>query len=345
MVFVYYGSVRRRLPTERWLAQNFQLTLILLVAGITLFFVTPFAIFRLFQGYYAVAIIDVAVILLSLSIAAYAWLTANTKVAGIIIAFLLPLGDVLLSLFVGLDAALWIFPITLFVFYLAPPPLALTLILLSLGAFAGQEIGSPGAMFSSVNEMASFLVSGVAAAIFSYLFAVRSTVQRSQLIRLATKDPLTDLYNRRALDDELKSALSARDRYQRAYGMIVLDLDRFKELNDQLGHAEGDRVLKEFGEMISQSIRKSDRAFRYGGDEFVVLLPDADEHGLRRVAQSIVENVRTRVNSSITVEASAGAALLRPDDDHDSWNRRVDRCLYAAKEAGRNQVVLDTDLR
>jgi diguanylate cyclase (GGDEF)-like protein len=316
-----------------------------MVAGITLFFVTPFAMFRLFQGYYSVALVEIAVIVVSIATAAYAWLTGSTKTAGIVIAVLLPLADVSLSLFVGLDAALWIFPITLFVFYLAPPPLALTLILVALLGFAGQQLLLDRELFGTPNQMASFLVSGVAAAIFSYLFAVRSSVQRKQLIRLATIDPLTDLYNRRALDDELKSALSARDRYQRSYGMIVLDLDRFKELNDQLGHAEGDRVLREFADMISKSIRKSDRAFRYGGDEFVVLLPDADRHGLRRVAESIVENVRTSVNSSVTVEASAGAALLREEDDHDSWNRRADRCLYAAKEAGRNQVVLDGDPR
>ena len=110
-----------------------------------------------------------------------------------------------------------------------------------------------------------------------------------------------------------------------------------------LGHAEGDRVLREFSDLLRQSIRKSDRAFRYGGDEFVVLLPDADEHGVRRVAETILRQARERIDSRVQVAVSAGAALLTASDDQESWNRRADRCLYAAKEAGRNQVIVDSD--
>lgn len=341
--FSILGSVKPRLPTERWIAQNFQLMLITLVAGMCLLFVTPFAVFRLLQGDYIVAIFDAAVVLFAGATATYAWVTGQTRTAGTLIAVLLTGGVALISTVVGLDGAVWIFPIILFVFYLTSPPLALALVLAALGIIAIQEFSTPRAIFASANQTASFLVSGVAAAIFSYLFAIHSTVQRRQLIRLATKDPLTDLYNRRALDDELRTALAARDRYGRPYGMLVLDLDRFKELNDKLGHAEGDRVLKEFSDLIRQSIRGSDRAFRYGGDEFVVLLPDADEQGLRRVAETIVANARQSIKSKVPVEVSAGAALLRNGDDRDSWNRRADRCLYTAKEAGRNQVVLNCD--
>lgn len=335
--------MKRRLPTETWITRNFRLTLITLVAGMCLLFITPFAVFRLLQGEYGVAIFDGLVVVFAAGVAAYAWVTDKTQTAGTLVALALTGGAAFISTVVGLDGAVWIFPIILFVFYLSSPPLALLLVLLALGVIGLQEVLSPRSVFASTNQTVSFLVSGLAAAMFSYLFAIHSTVQRRQLIRLATKDPLTDLYNRRALDDELRTALAARDRYGRPYGLLVLDLDRFKELNDMLGHAEGDRVLREFSDLLRQSIRKSDRAFRYGGDEFVVLLPDADEHGVRRVAETILRQARERIDSRVQVAVSAGAALLTASDDQESWNRRADRCLYAAKEAGRNQVIVDSD--
>ena len=333
-----------RLKTERWFSQNFRLTLVVLVAAIALFLVTPLAIIRYVQGFYIVAVTDAFIVVSAVGSAVYAVKRGNAVGAGKVLAVLLTVGFIVISLNLGLGSAFWVFPIILFVFYLSPPALALVLTLLSLSTVGISELSvSSGPVFESNLQLISFLFAGLSAALFSYAFAVSSGIQRSQLVRLATKDPLTNLYNRRALDDDLGAALASRDRYRRGHGMIVLDLDRFKELNDQYGHGEGDRVLREFAMLIESSIRQSDRPYRYGGDEFVILLPDADEAGLRRVADSIVRGTRTDVRSASDVRVSAGAALLGENDDQERWNRRADRNLYAAKEAGGDRVVTDAD--
>lgn len=326
---------------DLWFSEDFRLTLIFLVAGIALFFVTPFVVLRFVQRNYLVAVADAFVVVSALSVAYYARRTGNLARAGKALALLLTAGLIVVST-QGLAGAFWIFPIILFVFYLAPPALGLLLITISLGTLAVAEFLTEGSVFGSPVQMLSFFFAVLSSALFSYAFAVRSGIQRNQLIRLATKDPLTDLYNRRALEDDLKAALSARARYRREYGMLVLDLDRFKMLNDRLGHAEGDRVLREFADMIRRSIRQSDRAYRYGGDEFIIVLPDADAVGLERVAEEIIRRARERESGGVEVRVSAGAAILREADDQESWNRRADRNLYVAKEAGGDRVVVDT---
>ncbi|TVR66214.1 MAG: GGDEF domain-containing protein [Spirochaetaceae bacterium] len=323
-------------------AQDYQLALIVLVACTATIFVTPFAVYRLLEGTYIVAVTDFLIVFLCLGAAGYAWKTGDTRTPGLVIALVLTLGAAVVASVVKLDGAFWLYPVVMFIFYLTKPAIALVLSAGVLAAIVIQELSNPGSFFSAPNQMASFLASATTAAIFSYVFALRSTRQREQLVRWATRDALTGLSNRRSMEEELEIALATRDRYGAQYGLLILDLDNFKMINDEAGHAAGDQILRDLAELIRTHTRAGDRPFRYGGDEFVIILPNTDEEGLRTIAINLVSAISRNLRwGDIQVTTSLGGALLTPEDGMESWNKRADRCLYEAKERGRNQAVVD----
>ncbi|MFP4152371.1 MAG: GGDEF domain-containing protein [Alkalispirochaeta sp.] len=333
--------------TKRWyvarrrLGGDEELSLLVLVGAAILVVVVPFAIFRFIQGNVVVGVIDTALVVISSAAVLYAWNTGRTEVPSIVLATILALTVIALANTLGLDGAMWVFPIVLFVFYLVSPLVALALMFGTFVALIGHELLMPGTLFSSILQMVSFFSAFFTAAVFSFAFAVRANRRREDLRRLAIRDPLTGLYNRRHLDEELSIALADRDRYSTVYGLLIFDVDHFKEVNDRQGHVTGDRVLVELATIIRTTIRANDRAFRYGGDEFVILCPGTDASGLRRVAENLVKQTTRRVRLNGTgITISIGGAVLGDGDDKESWNIRADRRLYEAKERGRNTAVV-----
>jgi diguanylate cyclase (GGDEF)-like protein len=163
----------------------------------------------------------------------------------------------------------------------------------------------------------------------------------ADLERLAVKDELTELFNYRHFQAQLRAEVQRCQRYERPLSLIVFDADHFKGINDTLGHAEGDRVLAGIARVLRTSVRATDTAFRYGGEEFAVLLPET--HGSQ--ALGVAERARQEVESAgllkeRPVTVSAGVAELRPSDQGDDLLRRADSSLYAAKRGGRNRVSL-----
>ncbi|MFW5695404.1 MAG: diguanylate cyclase [Alkalispirochaeta sp.] len=330
-------------PRARRLAADTQLSLITLVSSITVVFILPFAVFRLLEGSYVVAIVDALLVAVSVGAAVRAWRSGNTAGPSIVIAMIITAAMIIVPFFVGVSGALWLFPVSLFVFYMVQPWIALVLMALGLVSILWQVIVQSAVFFPSGAEMVSFFAAATSTVVFSFFFARQASRQKEQLIRWATKDPLTGLYNRRALEDELKIALATRDRSKGVlqYGLIILDLDNFKQINDQFGHGVGDQVLVKLAELIERSTRIEDRAFRYGGDEFVILLTDTDQSGIVQFGEKLVRSVAEELDvGKGIVTASLGAALLSPDDTQESWNQRADRCLYTAKESGRNRLVV-----
>lgn len=160
-----------------------------------------------------------------------------------------------------------------------------------------------------------------------------------QLYRLSITDPLTNVYNRRFFMQMLKQEIERTQRTGRAFSIVMLDLDHFKSINDRFGHAVGDVVLKTIAGAISQRIRKTDILARWGGEEFIILLPETPADG----ATSLAEELRANLNSLIMPEvghvtASFGVAGYAPSDTIDTIIMRADHMLYEAKAAGRNCV-------
>ena len=162
-------------------------------------------------------------------------------------------------------------------------------------------------------------------------------------MRAAEHDPLTGVYNRFAMESSLKREIEPASRYQTPLSMIVLDVDFFKKINDTYGHATGDCVLIHLTECIKDSARDSDMLFRYGGEEFMLLLNNTSREGTMqladRIRQAIEDTPCICQAKSISITVSMGISGFTDNDDRDSFFERADNALYQAKEAGRNRVI------
>jgi diguanylate cyclase (GGDEF)-like protein len=160
----------------------------------------------------------------------------------------------------------------------------------------------------------------------------------NEVYKLAALDQLTGLYNRRSGEQRLAEEISRAVRHQRPLTILLIDLDGLKQINDRLGHAAGDLVLKSFSERLRRAIRGSDLAVRLGGDEFMVLLPEcrADEvkHVLTRVYGLEVEYEGT----TIPCKFSRGWTDYKPGETAEEFLRRGDEALYADKRSGKKSA-------
>ena len=165
------------------------------------------------------------------------------------------------------------------------------------------------------------------------------------LRQLSLTDSLTKIGNRRAFDDALRVEVARARRHQRDLALVLVDLDHFKRINDTLGHRAGDDVLAAFADRAGSLLRASDRLFRYGGEEFAVLLPEETSNtGLeaaRRLVRGIAERPLAASGQNVAVTCSAGVDGLRAPDASDGGElvARADAALKAAKRAGRNRAL------
>lgn len=161
------------------------------------------------------------------------------------------------------------------------------------------------------------------------------------------RDSLTELGNRDALSDSMARELSRAHRYGEPLALLMIDVDHFKQFNDNLGHLAGDAVLKSIADVLRQSTRRSDLLFRYGGDEFIVLLPHTDRVTAERVGEKIRDNLVAVEQpvlgglgpaKEVQLDVSIGVASFRPDDTAERLIQRADERLYAVKQNGRGAV-------
>jgi diguanylate cyclase (GGDEF)-like protein len=174
---------------------------------------------------------------------------------------------------------------------------------------------------------------------------LRQAERRAHLAEAASHDTLTSLHNRRGLEESVAALLRQAQQQRAVFACVLFDLDHFKRINDQHGHAVGDQVLAETARRIADCLRARDVAARYGGEEFLVLLPTITAPD----AVAVAERVRLRIEHEpfetsvghVPITISGGVALFRPDDE--SWDAlvaRADAALYQAKQQGRNRIVL-----
>lgn len=175
------------------------------------------------------------------------------------------------------------------------------------------------------------------------LYPLRNALHYQLALRAAFLDPLTRLHNRAAMDETLPREIELARRHDLPISMLLVDLDHFKRINDTYGHAAGDCALRVTAERMQEVLRTTDHIFRYGGEEFVIVLTATDAEG----ATIVAERLRQAINASpcecdgfnIPLSASIGYAQMHDDDSKHTLFDRVDKALYQAKEEGRNRVV------
>lgn len=165
-----------------------------------------------------------------------------------------------------------------------------------------------------------------------------------KLKRLSITDGLTQLYNSRYFYNQLKIEIDRTSRYQRPLSILLLDIDKFKEYNDRYGHLEGDKILIRLGQVIKSCLRKMDSAYRYGGEEFTIILPETEGDE----AATVAERIRTAVEAecffplkdgqSVTISISIGVTEFNLHEDIAVFVQRADKAMYQSKQSGRNRV-------
>jgi diguanylate cyclase (GGDEF)-like protein len=173
------------------------------------------------------------------------------------------------------------------------------------------------------------------------------TIEREQMLerlkKLSITDGLTKLFNSRHFYSQLKSEIDRSTRYKHPLSLLIIDIDHFKVYNDHFGHIEGDKVLARLGKVIKLLLRKMDSAYRYGGEEFTVILPETEGEEAETVAQRIRKSIKAIVffpepgrEASITI--SIGMTQYKPKEEITVFVQRADKALYGSKEGGRDRV-------
>jgi diguanylate cyclase (GGDEF)-like protein len=177
----------------------------------------------------------------------------------------------------------------------------------------------------------------------SLVYPLRNALKFRQALKSATTDPLTGTGNRGALEEAARQEFENLRRHNRPFSIALIDLDRFKQINDQYGHSAGDTVLKAIARHIQNNSRATDRLFRYGGEEFVLVMGTTNNDGAminaERLRAMIAGLSCVHEDKDIPVTMSIGVASAHTEDNLAQLLERADEALYIAKAAGRNRVI------
>jgi diguanylate cyclase (GGDEF)-like protein len=297
----------------------------------------PFAIIRLIRGDWWIAGIDTVGALLCFMALYQVYYHRRVSPFGAIMCLAAVGGVVAIVYLRGAEDVHFIYPVVVFSYFLLTPKRALLLSIVTAAALTAILFPQ-----LSLFYLSKIVVSVLGCSIFAFTFASLRNHQSEQLLMLSTRDDLTGVGNRRALDERLVAFVQHANRQPSVATLILLDLDNFKQINDTEGHAAGDAALQRVASSIQQRIRVTDSLFRYGGDEFVIVAPDTNlEQGA-----GLAEDIRARVEATEAMEGSRvsislGVALFESESTAAEWLQTADAALLRAKRGGRNRVVAD----
>lgn len=179
-------------------------------------------------------------------------------------------------------------------------------------------------------------------------YPLRNAIQLHKMRMQVFRDPLTGVQNRIAMDQAMSREVAAAQRHENELSMLVIDIDWFKSINDKFGHSTGDVALRHTADLIRSNLRDCDQIFRYGGEEFIVLLSHTDTLGAvilaERIRRHLAQSDQLVGDIRIPITVSIGVASLLAEDSVDSFFDKADRALYRAKESGRNRVHCHQEL-
>lgn len=307
------------------------------VALVSILLVTPFSVNNFIQGRYLLGLLTLVVVVLC---TINAWFCYRGRYhEGINLFGIAPAITIAIAFTtheLGVVASYWAYLGVLALYFILPEKrawIANIIFITIVFPVAWSVLEQPVAIrFSIVLLGTSF---------FALLSMGEITKQHYMLKKKAVTDNLTGLYNRSLLQSSLENAIHQSDRTSTAMTLIMLDLDHFKIINDELGHDVGDSVLKSMGEFLKKHFRASDMVFRIGGEEFLILIYNTDEPSSLYVAEKLRGEIeRLPLIPDRTVTVSIGVSSLQSGISWEEWMKHCDENLYRAKSSGRNQVVV-----
>jgi diguanylate cyclase (GGDEF)-like protein len=321
----------------RWLSGGRQRrqeeVILMLLCALSIPSILPFGVYRLLQGSWASAAVDMALVIGMLAVIVHVWRTGRYQAASIGVTIFYSAGMLVTVYLRGVALVYWVYPTMIAAYFVLRPTLALAINSVGLAALVTILVSR----LEVVNLLTIVVTIGLVN-LFAYIFAYRTGLQNKELHTAVELDFLTGVGNRRALERKLAEHAQER-RPQLEASLLLLDLDHFKQVNDQYGHAAGDKVLIRLAELMRRHTRSSDRIFRYGGEEFAILASGA---GLSAAAR-LAEGLRAAVAAATLLEGhpitiSIGVTYMDKAAEPADWLEQADKMLYAAKQSGRNAV-------
>lgn len=318
---------------------DYQFAMIVLFGTLAAAVIACFVVYRFMIGNYFGASVNLMIVTSVLLVLIFAVRSGETRRAGRFFVVVTVVACIASTAMFGRTGILWGYVVLWMNFLLTERRFALGSNLILVTVLIIET-----SLFRSALEGVTYIVTALMVTTIGYIFAERISRYQYQLELLALQDPLTFAGNRRMMRRDLNAAVSNRRRSGKQYTLMLLDLDHFKRINDEYGHEVGDRALREFADLVREHIRAGDGFYRFGGEEFVLLLPDHD----RQLAKEVASSLHRRISGNLSyfgeaLRFSAGVAVLRSDEDWPEWLTRADAAMYQAKHAGRDCVVMASE--
>lgn len=303
------------------------------IAGVV--FLTPFAINDFVQARYFLGIALASVIIMLAVNAVALHYKRPPPIAFALLAIPTAFTIALSLRAQGFYGALWTYPAVLFCYFVLPRRTA-NVAGVALSVLAATMIYLYVDPFVTVRFVVSMALTVV---IVNIILNIVGQLQH-ELMGQAITDPLTGAFNRRHMDISLAEAIERQRRTAAPASVLAIDIDHFKKVNDDFGHAAGDMVLKGLVTLIRNRTRRLDKLFRMGGEEFLLLLPDTRVNAAMKQAEALRQLVAdSKLLNEHPVTVSIGVAEYQPGQKQDLWLKSADEALYEAKTGGRNRVV------
>ncbi|PID45093.1 MAG: hypothetical protein CSB47_10075 [Proteobacteria bacterium] len=297
----------------------------------------PFTIYYYTTDDYAAALIEFYLAVAILSIFMYVWLTHRIKMMGVVLTVLFMGAACTMVYLKGPELIYWMYPASLGAFLsIHHRDASIANLLLAILTFPAIYTQFPTMEVLRIYTTLTMLSA------FGYTFAIMTQKQRLQLSQLVERDALTGALNRRSLDKNMLIMINRKQQQPDwSASLIILDVDHFKDINDNYGHSSGDQILTRITQLIQSRIRASDQFYRYGGEEFVIIADNTSSKEAAAIAENIrkcVENSKLFEKRNITI--SLGVAELKPQFNASQWLSLADKALYEAKRQGRNRACV-----
>jgi diguanylate cyclase len=308
-------------------SKNFAIIVISICASLSVF---PFICMRIINEQYEIALIDSIIFISSFFVAIYAYKAKHTNEnLGKVMTLFCALISGILIISYGQNMVYWFFPMMIVTYFMTNPKPTVILNTLVIIAI------SPS-LYSIVDfiKFLTLMITLFVSNIFIFFFAQMNAFQKKEMYNLAWFDSLTGIRNRRSLDRSFEEIRINRNKVS----IITIDIDNFKLINDRYGHSFGDSVLIKMSNSIKDRVRFTDKIYRYGGEEFVLISLNTDMENAKRIAEElriIVEEIKFEKELRITI--SLGVSELKDGEDPIDCFNRSDKALYKAKNTGKNK--------
>lgn len=317
--------------------RDFHLVVVVVFCLIGVLGIMPFAIYRFAHGQIMHGVVDLMILACISFGSLHSLRTGRSEGTAVLIAMTYSIGCIAVAYLNGFAGLLWVFPVLVANFLLVRGWRAI-----AISAVVIVAVGLCDSALGTLGNKTTFIVTTLVVSLFAFVFARRTELQHRQLEAIALHDPLTGANNRRGMQSELEIAMATSGRTGLPLGLVLFDLDHFKQINDSFGHEAGDQVLIQISQLVRRHTRKDDRFFRVGGEEFALLVPGADAASLSEVAEKLRVAVETEIHChGRVVTISAGITRYCLGETAAVWQGRADAAMYRAKRNGRNCWVID----